>query len=848
MKPMIRLLLAGLLLFGPNYSFGARIEGGGGGGGVAGSVRWNDIISPDGDQLLNHGTRNSTWNNVINWNYQGFQSVAFGDGVAVSIDDELNVSSNVIAVGNIEGASGVFSGNVSGTNGQFSNQVSGITGSFTGLVSASSVTATNRITGDDGVFNSLNISGNSSFGTISGTTLDFSSGTITQLYVSTITANSPLYFIGDQIRAPPGSNSAPMYSFSGDNDTGIYSSAVNTLGFATNGSLAWYVNPSGTLFANGTSRLAIAGGTASAPSLTFGSDTNTGIYRAGEDALRISANGNDIVGLTTTLFFSNQIIGINPEGTNSAPALYLGADIDTGIYHPANNSLGITTAGTLALNIQGGQQVQFTDGSVSAPSISFLNDIDTGIYLIGSNDLGLAVSGTLFMELTNISANPSVLFTNGLVGSPSISFIGDTNTGIYWVNTDNMGFVAGGVDVFNIGPSRLQLALPIYAPNGSTGAPSYTFSSDIDTGIFTGGSGRIDLSSNGTNTVTFDSTSMTATILTRVADGAVGTPAYSFINDTDSGIYLDGTGAVRVAIGGNIGLSIASTANTFYAGGENQFQVIDGLLNTQNGSVIRSADGSLGTPGYNFSGDVDAGMWLVTAGELGFQTNSINRLSVSNSNITATVPILTTNGTVGAPSYSFTNDPNTGIYRRLTDSIGIACGGVLIGDWNNVANAGLRLNLGLSLLGGSILNTNGSASAPAYSFTNDTNTGFWNDGGDKIGFSVGGTNRLYLTTGNFYPATDNAYSLGIASFRWSDVRSVLINGADYGFANGWIMREYPCTYDDVQTKSPDWMKENADKGIQILNKEGDVVMVIGKSGTLYVKDIQKVTSFTGLEE
>lgn len=39
------------------------------------------------------------------------------------------------------------------------------------------------------------------------------------------------------------------------------------------------------------------------------------------------------------------------------------------------------------------------------------------------------------------------------------------------------------------------------------------------------------------------------------------------------------------------------------------------------------------------------------------------------------------------------------------------------------------------------------------------------------------------------PGADNSYTLGTASFRWSDLRSVLINGADFGMSNGWRMVE-----------------------------------------------------------
>ena len=48
----------------------------------------------------------------------------------------------------------------------------------------------------------------------------------------------------------------------------------------------------------------------------------------------------------------------------------------------------------------------------------------------------------------------------------------------------------------------------------------------------------------------------------------------------------------------------------------------------------------------------------------------------------------------------------------------------------------------------SIIHTgNGSATAPAHSFVNDTNTGMYNAGADLLGFTTAGTLRLQITSG-----------------------------------------------------------------------------------------------------
>ena len=82
-------------------------------------------------------------------------------------------------------------------------------------------------------------------------------------------------------------------------------------------------------------------------------------------------------------------------------------------------------------------------------------------------------------------------------------------------------------------------------------------------------------------------------------------------------------------------------------------------------------------------------------------------------------------------------------------------------------------------------------------------------------------------------------SLGInTTNEWKDVNAALINGADYGFANGYVMREYPATYEDVMTKKRPWMKKHANKGIQILNDLGEMICVIGRDDTIYANNFK----------
>ena len=61
-----------------------------------------------------------------------------------------------------------------------------------------------------------------------------------------------------------------------------------------------------------------------------------------------------------------------------------------------------------------------------------------------------------------------------------------------------------------------------------------------------------------------------------------------------------------------------------------------------------------------------------------------------------------------------------------------------------------QLRDGAAFSGSLKSNTLGSTGAPAFTFTADTNTGFWSPGADSLGMSVGGTQYFHLnSSGNF---------------------------------------------------------------------------------------------------
>lgn len=130
---------------------------------------------------------------------------------------------------------------------------------------------------------------------------------------------------------------------------------------------------------------------------------------------------------------------------------------------------------------------------------------------------------------------------------------------------------------------------------------------------------------------------------------------------------------------------------------------------------------------------------------------------------------------------------------------------------------------------------NGDATKYVQMYHDDTDAKIACTQGD-IEFTVEGNQIL--------PASDNTIGLGKTvggNQRWANVWSVLINGADIGFANKWKLREYPCSPEDVQTKSPQWMEKHANDGIQLLDENDNVKVVFHKDGNIYANGFKSLS-------
>ena len=184
------------------------------------------------------------------------------------------------------------------------------------------------------------------------------------------------------------------------------------------------------------------------------------------------------------------------------------------------------TAGKIAA---GAVVADITTGSVTATHLAGSIPLSK-TNLTAGNGISLAtdtvsVSSTLghvtgVGTLSSLTTSGVVLGANGSDSAPSFSFSSDTNTGVYRVSADTLGITASGNRQVRFFDGDTYFDSRIYAHVGSVGNPSYCFNDDTDTGIYKVASNQIGIATNGTRRIKIDASGETAIEGTLITSGS----------------------------------------------------------------------------------------------------------------------------------------------------------------------------------------------------------------------------------------------------------------------------------------------------------------------------------------
>ncbi len=95
---------------------------------------------------------------------------------------------------------------------------------------------------------------------------------------------------------------------------------------------------------------------------------------------------------------------------------------------------------------------------------------------------------------------------------------------------------------------------------------------------------------------------------------------------------------------------------------------------TLNQAGIKLPDGSDSAPSVSFTGDGDTGMYSAGTNLIGMSAEGTNRLTIASSGLYPKVVVTGTDGSASAPAYSFESDPDTGMYLISDNILAVSTG------------------------------------------------------------------------------------------------------------------------------------------------------------------------------
>ncbi len=148
----------------------------------------------------------------------------------------------------------------------------------------------------------------------------------------------------------------------------------------------------------------------------------------------------------------------------------------------------------------------------------------------------------------------------------------------------------------------------------------------------------------------------------------------------------------------NLGIGSTITSGTQ---GSVLFAGVSGVLAQDNtnffwddtNNQLRLGAGSASLPSYTFAGDTTTGFFSASAGIIGFTFSGTQRYSLSSSSFvsgtTGGFTIIRAIGSASAPTYTFSGDTNTGVYRDTADTLEFSTGGSERARFDSSGNFGL---------------------------------------------------------------------------------------------------------------------------------------------------------------
>ena len=202
-------------------------------------------------------------------------------------------------------------------------------------------------------------------------------------------------------------------------------------------------------------------------------------------------------------------------------------------------------------------KIKLGDGSTAWTSLAYTPWSQVSAYPLVNADIA-AAAGIVDTKLATIATALKV--------SNSATTAASANTASAIVARDASGnFTAGtitaaltGAASSNVLKAGDTMTGALVVPLGAVGTPSLTFTGDLNTGIYSPGADQVAVATNGVQRLTIDTAATTSTLPVVHPLGAVGTPSITFTGDLNTGIWSPAADTIAASTGGSERLRITS--------------------------------------------------------------------------------------------------------------------------------------------------------------------------------------------------------------------------------------------------------------------------------------------------